>query len=114
MIYQGSCHCGRIAFEVEGDILAAKECNCSICHRLGALRWFTSRDKLRLTTPASDMAIYTFGAGKIKHHFCSVCGCAPFAEAEHKGVPMASINLRCLEGLDLSQVKISQFDGRSL
>lgn len=27
--YTGSCHCGRVAFEVEGTIT----CNCSICAR---------------------------------------------------------------------------------
>ena len=63
MIYQGSCHCGRTAFEVAGDVESAKECNCSICQRLGAIRWFTSRDKLRLTTPEENLTRYTFGAG---------------------------------------------------
>ncbi|HEX6635136.1 MAG TPA: GFA family protein, partial [Usitatibacter sp.] len=33
MVYKGSCHCGRVAFEVEGDIGAVIECNCSICSK---------------------------------------------------------------------------------
>ncbi|HPH14971.1 MAG TPA: GFA family protein, partial [Burkholderiaceae bacterium] len=28
--YKGSCHCGKIAFEVEGELTAATDCNCSI------------------------------------------------------------------------------------
>ena len=39
MIHRGSCHCGRIAFEVEGELTAAVACNCSICSRKGALLW---------------------------------------------------------------------------
>ncbi|MGC2456748.1 MAG: hypothetical protein WA435_01980 [Gallionellaceae bacterium] len=31
MIYKGSCHCGHIAFAVEGDRHRVIECNCSIC-----------------------------------------------------------------------------------
>jgi hypothetical protein len=31
MKYQGSCHCGRIAFEVEGELTGVMACNCSIC-----------------------------------------------------------------------------------
>jgi len=33
MNYHGSCHCGRIAFDVEGELTQAMECNCSHCSR---------------------------------------------------------------------------------
>jgi hypothetical protein len=33
MIYKDSCHFGRIAFEVEGKLIQAMDCNCSICSR---------------------------------------------------------------------------------
>ena len=32
MLHKGSCHCGRIAFEVEGGIGQGIECNCSVEH----------------------------------------------------------------------------------
>jgi hypothetical protein len=35
MTHQGSCHCGRIAFEVDGEFTQAIECNCSHCSRKG-------------------------------------------------------------------------------
>jgi hypothetical protein len=31
MNYHGSCHCGGIAFEVEGDLGEVMSCNCSMC-----------------------------------------------------------------------------------
>jgi hypothetical protein len=68
------------------------------------------RDKFRLLTPESDLAAYTFRTGKLKHHYCSNCGCGPFII----GPEMLSVNARCLDGVDLSGVEVQQFDGRSL
>jgi hypothetical protein len=48
LLYKGSCHCGNIAFEVEGELAQTVSCNCSICSRKGALLWAVPRDKLRL------------------------------------------------------------------
>ena len=116
MIYKGGCHCGRIVFEVEGEIEQVFDCNCSLCAKRGALHWFVSRDVLRLLTPEDDLATYTFNAGKILHRFCPQCGVAPFGEgaAPVTGKLMAAINVRCLDGLDLSALKVLPFDGRSL
>ena len=110
MTYKGGCHCGRIAFEVEGNLEQVMDCNCSICTKRGYLHWFVARDQLNLLTPESELATYTFKTGKYKHHFCSHCGCAPFVIAADG----ASINARCLEGVELSALKVTQFDGRSL
>ena len=115
MSYRGSCHCGRVAFEVEGTIDRAMSCNCSICQRKGSLLWFVPRDKLRLLTPEENAATYTFNKHLIKHRFCPVCGIHPYAEAKDKeGKDMAGINIRCLEGLDPADIPVSHFDGRAL
>ena len=114
MLHQGSCHCGGIAFEVEGEIKGAMACNCSICQRKGVLMWFVPRDALRLTTPASNMSTYTFNKHVIQHHFCPTCGIHPFGEgADSKGHRMAAVNLRCLADVDLDAIPVSHFDGRS-
>ena len=115
MSYRGSCHCGRVAFEVEGNVDVAMSCNCSICQRKGSLLWFVPRDKLRLLTPDQDATTYTFNRRAIQHRFCPVCGIHPYGEGSDKsGNRMAAVNIRCLEGLDLATVPVSQFDGRSL
>jgi hypothetical protein len=114
MIYKGSCHCGRIAFEVEGELRQVMECNCSHCGRKGYLLWFVPREKLRLTTPEGNLAAYTFNKHIINHHFCPHCGCAPFGfGVGPSGAPMAAVNARCLEGIELSALKRIPFDGRS-
>ncbi|MDR0224891.1 MAG: GFA family protein [Burkholderiaceae bacterium] len=114
MTYQGSCHCGRIAFDVEGEPGQAMACNCSMCSRKGALMWFVPRGQLHLRTPEDQMQTYTFHRHVIQHHFCPTCGIHPFGEAaDASGRPMAAINLRCLEGVDLSALQITHYDGRS-
>ena len=114
MNYQGSCHCGRVAFEVEGQIGGALACNCSICSRKGSLLWFVPREKLQLRTPDEAASTYTFNKHVIRHRFCPVCGMHPYGEGvDPSGKPMAAVNLRCVEGLDLAAIPVQHFDGRS-
>lgn len=115
MIHEGSCHCGAVAFEAEGEIDSALACNCSMCRRRGSLLWFIPRDKLRLKTPEEAASTYTFNKHVIKHRFCPTCGIHPYGEGvDPKGNRMAAINLRCIEGIDLDAVPIQHFDGRSM
>jgi hypothetical protein len=115
MLYKGSCHCGQVAFEVEGEIAKVIECNCSICSRKGSLLWFVPRAALRLLTPEEQISTYTFKTHQIKHRFCPTCGMHPFGEgADRSGNRTAAINVRCLDGVDLSALTVEHFDGRSL
>jgi hypothetical protein len=112
--YKGSCHCGRLSFQVEGEIEQVIECNCSHCSRKGYLLWFQPRQQLTLTSSILDVSTYTFNKHVIKHHFCPVCGCAPFGfGTDAKGNEMAAINVRCLEDVEPSTLSIMQVDGRS-
>ena len=112
--HSGSCHCGQVAFEVEGEITGGVACNCSMCQRKGSLLWFVPRTALRVTTGEDAMATYTFNKHVVRHRFCPTCGIHPFGEGiGPDGAAMAAINLRCIEGIDLSAVKITQVDGAS-
>ena len=115
MKYQGSCHCGAIALEVEGEIKSAMACNCSMCQRKGSLLWFVPRNTLTLSTPEEASRVYLFNKHVIKHRFCPNCGIHPYGEGTApSGDPMAAVNLRCIEGIDLQAVPVTHFDGRSL
>ena len=51
----------------------------------------------------------------IQHRFCPTCGIHPFGEGvDPVGRRMAAINVRCLEGVDLSSLAVQQYDGRSV
>ncbi|WP_313951326.1 GFA family protein [Accumulibacter sp.] len=115
MMYKGSCHCGKVAFEVDGELSEVVDCNCSICTRKGALLWFVPRQQLRLLTPEEALKTYTFGKGVIQHRFCPECGIHPLGEgAMPDGTRLAAINVRCLEGVDLPALPVKHYDGRSL
>ena len=113
MQYKGSCHCGSIKFNVEGDLKEAMECNCSHCSRKGYLLWFVPGDRFQLVTAENSLATYTFNKHVIKHRFCPACGCAPFASGKDRaGADTAAVNVRCLEGVELAAVKRIPVDGR--
>jgi hypothetical protein len=113
-MHKGSCHCGDMTFEVDGECEHAIECNCSHCARKGYLLWFVPRHKLKHAIPEHHIGTYTFNRHVIQHHFCLRCGCAPFGEGQDPaGNATAAINIRCLEGIDLGTVKKIPYDGLS-
>jgi hypothetical protein len=115
MTYQGSCHCGRIAFDVEGELTGVMACNCSICQRKGSLMWFVPRAQLTLKTPDEDAGTYLFNKHVIKHRFCPVCGIHPFGEGtDPQGRAMAAVNVRCLDGVDIEALPVQHFNGRAM
>ncbi|WP_109480151.1 GFA family protein [Paraburkholderia sp. C35] len=114
MSHKGSCHCGRIAFEVEGEPTGVMACNCSICQRKGGLMWFVPVEDLHLKTPAENASTYLFNKHAISHRFCPECGMHPYAEAiAPDGRAMAAINVRCLEDIDIDALPVTHYDGRS-
>ena len=113
-MHSGSCHCGRISFDVEGDFSEVNECNCSHCSRKGYLLCFVPREQLHIKSGEGEYLTYKFNKHVINHHFCPTCGCAPFATGKTPtGADTAAINVRCLEGIDLGNVKRVRVDGRS-
>lgn len=112
MRYNVSCHCGNIAYSVEGDLEQAIECNCTHCSRKGYLLWFVPRSQVTFRTAEADMSEYQFNKHAIHHRFCAQCGCAPLATGKDaKGNDTVSVNVRCIEGIDLAAVKRVPFDG---
>ncbi len=115
MLYKGSCHCGKVAFEVEGEVTAALQCNCSICARKHPLLWAVPHADLRVLAWSEDLGRYTFNNHVLAHRFCRTCGIHPFAEDVAEGSGRnAYINLRCVEELDLAALPVIEFDGRSV
>ena len=113
MKYRGSCHCGNVKFEVEGEVDSGLACNCSMCSRKGSLLWFVPRASLKVLTPDANASTYTFNRHVIKHRFCPHCGIHVYGEGKDpKGNDMGAINLRVLEDFDLDAVKVHHYNGR--
>lgn len=113
--YKGSCHCGNIKFAVDMDIQEVMACNCSFCSRAGHLLAFTPEEHFTLLSDGGTLGDYQFGQKMIHHHFCTLCGMAPFGRGKMPdGTPIRAVNVRCLEGVDPASFKVTHFDGKSL
>ena len=65
-----------------------------------------------MLTPWEELATYTFNTHVAKHHFCPRCGVAPFYIAR-SDPDRIDVNLRCVEGVDVTTSDIHHFDGRN-
>jgi hypothetical protein len=105
----GGCHCGGVRYEVMIDLAKPViECNCSYCERQGLL--LSAVDRATLSVEGEDNLIrYHFNTGKIEHSFCRTCGVQCFGRADMG----AMVNVRTVDGIDLSALTRMPFDGRS-
>ena len=113
--YSGSCHCGKVRYEVQTDLASVIECNCSICSRAGYLLTFVPSEQFKLLSGEGAQADYQFNKHHIHHLFCTSCGIHSFATGTGPdGKPMYAVNVRCLEGVDKNTLQTKAVDGRSL
>lgn len=122
--YQGSCHCGFVRFEVEAEITHVRVCDCTICHKRGALLFRVPNEALRLMTPLEDMTLYQWGSKTAKDYFCPHCGILPFRRPSVPTIKELNtdstmfygwaINTRCLDDFDPAGVKTDQIVRRDV
>ncbi len=113
--YSGGCHCGDVRYTVSLDLKEAVSCNCSICSKAGWLLAFTSEDAFELETDKDALSDYQFGKKHIHHYFCKRCGVRSFGNGTmDNGDTLVSINLRCLQDLDVGALPTTEYDGASL
>jgi len=94
----GGCQSGAVRLEAEGDFPSGMECNCSHCDRKGFVLALLGRQDFKLTK----------GEGA-----CTTCGTQAFGlGAGPGGKEMAAINLRCVDGLDRSQITFIPINGK--
>lgn len=109
--YEGGCHCGRVRFEVTGDLAKATVCNCSICTKKGIIHLIVPPSQFRLLSGAGDLASYRFNTGVANHQFCRHCGIHAFY-TPRSDPDKVDVNVRCLDGVDLTTLEPATFDGR--
>ena len=113
---KGGCHCGRVRYEVEIELNQVISCNCSICSKKGQLLVFTDEENFTLVSGEDVLSDYQFGKRSIHHYFCSLCGVGPFGRGKVPGSnkKMRAVNIRSLDEINVADIKVKEFDGRSL
>lgn len=113
--YTGGCHCGKVKYDVTTDLKPLIACNCSICSRHGLVLTFVKPEQFKLKAGDGALTEYQFNMRKIHHYFCPSCGVESFARGSGKdGGEQIAINVRCLDGVDITTLKPTPFDGKSL
>ncbi|KAK6996555.1 GFA domain-containing protein [Favolaschia claudopus] len=112
-VYSGSCHCGAIGYTVvkPDKIVRAKECNCSICYREAAL-WIYPPATSVTFKGLESLTEYTFGVGDTFHGSCNICGSSLRERFIEPGRTDMALNVRTLNGFDLSSIEIRKSDAR--
>jgi len=69
--------------------------------------------ELRILTPLEEMTLYEWNTKQAKDYFCPVCGILPFRRP--RNFPdIWTVNVRCLEGVNLDSIPIKYVDGSRL
>ena len=111
--YRGRCHCGKVRFEVDADLDHVRVCDCSICRARGALNHRVNESDIRVLTPLAELSVYEWNTKIAKDYFCPVCGILPFRRPRN-GADIWTVNVRCLEGVDLDAIPIRRVFGSAL
>ena len=109
--YQGACHCGRVRFRVTAAITQISDCNCSMCTKKGFLHLIVPPEQFELLSGKDELSTYQFNTRVAKHTFCRHCGIHAFY-VPRSDPDKIDVNVRCLDGVDLSTLRISPFDGQ--
>jgi len=111
--YHGSCHCGRVTFEVDASPTRLSICNCSICFAKGAVYVPVAEIRsVTILTGRDELTEYRFNTGEATHMFCRHCGIHPF-HRPRMDPSRWSVNARCLTDLDRSTLPTVTFDGQN-
>ena len=84
MKIDGSCHCGKIAFEAEVDPAAARICHCTDCQKLSGSAYRVNiaakAETFKLLRGTPKVYIKTAESGRKRAHgFCPDCGTPIYA-----------------------------------
>lgn len=103
--HRGSCHCGRVRFEIDTDFPELTSCDCSICRRKNALMVKVHDSSFRLLTSPHELTEYQFHSNTARHFFCRTCGIYPF-HRKRVTPDFLGINVFCLEDLDPAGIPV--------
>lgn len=104
-MYKGSCLCGAVTFEIDGDLSPPSACHCGQCRKQSGHVWastWTHQDNLNLS--ASDTIKWYKASDMARRGFCGQCGSLMFWQ--HTDEDTISISMGAFDdptGLALSK-----------
>ena len=84
-MHKGSCLCGAVRLEVEGELPQPDACHCSQCRKQSGHYWVSTEvDGSALTIRGEDKFSWYQSSEKTRRGFCSVCGSVLFWDPSHR------------------------------
>ncbi len=112
---KGTCHCGAVEWQLDGDAGSITACNCTICRRYGAL-WAYDWDgeRIRLSGPTSTYTSKELPNPFLEFHFCPACAYVVAWRAlrpDEDGRKRMGVNVRLAPPEEVADLLIDHFDG---
>lgn len=83
-MHKGSCLCGAVSFEVEGELPAPTACHCTQCRKhSGHYEASTDLPKSSITIHGQENVSW-YHTEKVRRGFCSTCGSSLFWDPTHR------------------------------
>jgi hypothetical protein len=123
MTITGSCHCGEVAFEIDGVIPdTLTRCTCSFCAKRGTLYAYYAPAQFRLTTKEPEGATYRWNTKMVAHNFCPNCGCGTFSDSPDfkpdgswdGKTRRIGVNARLFDNFVAADAPVQVIDGKNL
>ena len=107
----GSCLCGKVKFQITGDITDASLCHCSICRKatgsaFGAYGGVES-DQFRWVHGSENLKEFSVSEA-LRKYFCKNCG-STIATTHQSWPEFVYISLGCLDGNTPVKLEYHQF-----
>ena len=99
---KGSCLCGCVTYEIDGEIHNARYCHCTNCRKFSGTAyaaWGLARtDRFVVTSSPDNVTKYDSGGGL--RVFCTTCGSPLWYEPnglpQFRGIPLGAIDDRAV------------------
>ena len=111
--YSGSCHCGKVAFEIISSNISADvyRCNCSLCLKKAILMKAEHKSAFTLFSGSNALRSYKWNKQIAEHFFCGHCGV--YTHHKRRRDPnQVCVNYACLENVpELNAEQIATVNG---
>ncbi|MEE4294610.1 MAG: GFA family protein [Xanthomonadales bacterium] len=78
-MHKGSCLCGAVTFEVDGELPPPDGCHCEQCRKWsGHFLAGTDVPRQALTLRGMENVTWYHSSAKVRRGFCSICGASLF------------------------------------
>jgi hypothetical protein len=111
-MFETNCHCGNVQVNANEYPENITMCNCSICHRYGALWAYYVADQVTVVNGDLPVSSYQWGQRRITFHSCGNCGCVThYTCIREDGTHKVGINTRMAAPGITKNIAVRLFDG---